>query len=102
MGETNQYKINNVHNDFIGIGKCGNDSVVDIQRGRYKGGLGILFNKNLGNKIKQVACEHKRIIAMTLILEKESVLLLNVYFPNDTHSNTNISHELIDICNTIE
>ena len=42
LGDENQHTLNKIHSDFIGIGKCGYDNTADIQKGRNKGGLGII------------------------------------------------------------
>ena len=59
LGEANQTILNDLHDDFTGLGKCGCDVTLDIQKGRNKGGLGILWRKSFGNNVQKIPCNHK-------------------------------------------
>ena len=102
LGENNQTIINNIHDDFIGTGKCGTDLTLDICKGRNKGGLAIIWRKSVGNNIKQIPCESKRLMAMSLQCNMGSVLLINTYFPVDSHNKTYINPELTEVCDELE
>ena len=56
----------------------------------------------ISNRIKRVPCANNRILAMTLFSDIGSILMINTYFPNDTHSCTHIDPELNDVCDEIE
>jgi exonuclease III len=53
--------------------------------------------------IKLVAVEHDRVIAITIDTDDgNTMLLINVYMPNDTHSRSELSEEFVEVCNVIE
>ena len=102
LGEKKQSQINSLHTEYIGIGKNGFELHNDIQKGRNKAGIAILWHKTIGDCIKHISVENNRLMAASLKCASGSVLLINCYFPNDTHSNSEICPDLIDVCNDIE
>ena len=70
--------------------------------GRPYGGCAILYKNTVQCKIEEIKCKSSRIVAILLIWENFTILLINVYMPCDTGSlnseYTEILNEINEIC----
>ena len=74
-----------------------------ILSGRPKGGVGILYNKNLSNKIKHTTSYNRRVCGIIINFTLDfSCLLLCVYLPCDNYSNMYINQEYSECIDYIE
>ena len=79
------HTLNNIHKDysFMGISGIAN---TEILRGRPKGGVGILFRKNLSRHIKFLKIENRRVCGIIINMNNNfSCMILNIYLPCDNY-----------------
>ena len=76
--------LNNVHNEFLGLGISAFDSSKNLLRGRPFGGVAILWRKALLPCVS-VHVLSERIMQIDIMTDIGLVSLLNVYLPTDYH-----------------
>ena len=78
-------QLNSLHNEFIGIGKTKYDASEGLSNAR--GGVAIMYKKNIANYIKQFETNLDWCNAIELNIESHRVIILNVYMPYQCEQN---------------
>ena len=85
----NMEKLSSIHDNYLFAGVSGIDSNKDILVGRPYGGVAILYNKMYANYVTVLKTGSRRLCAIKLCLPSGfSCILISVYLPCDTYSNT--------------
>ena len=93
--------LNNVDNNFIGIGVSAVDTGTDILKGRPYGGTAILYRKSFASSFTVVdCCDEPRMCAVCIATNSGPILLINVYMPTDLSDDASYD-EYVDICTKI-
>jgi len=101
--EQNLCNLSNVSVDYLHTGKSGVDSTADILQGRPSGGVSILYKKSISKYIKCVHISSNRVCGVILNGSSNfSILVLCVYMPCDTYSNTHVQNNFSDVLGAIE
>lgn len=79
--------LNNVHPDFLSVGKSAVDIGRDIIVGRPYGGTAILYRKNIANSVKVVDTSDPRLASIEFLTNVGTVLFVCVYMPTDNGDN---------------
>jgi len=67
--------LNNIHDDFIGIGVSAVDITSDLLKGRPYGGTAILYNKALVSGTNVINCDEPRMCAISIDTNNGPVLI---------------------------
>ena len=96
-------KLSNIHADYQFNGKSGVDATERILPGRPQGGVAIAWHKGLSHHVKPVHISNKRMCAVrTQLNVHKYILIVCIYMPCDTYSNTNGSIEYDNCINCLE
>ena len=76
------FMLNNIHNNFLGLGVSAFDSSSALLSGRPFGGVAILWKRSLQCNLK-VTIISERIMEVDILTHLGVVSLLNVYLPTD-------------------
>ena len=68
-----------------------------VSKGRGKGGLATLWDKNLTKHVSQIKCASFRLQVTKFTFPSGSLLLLNTYFPCDPRVNNFNEDELLTL-----
>jgi exonuclease III len=79
--------LNNISTDFYAKGTYDMNPSAELLRGRPYGGMAILWRKSIANICSLIPSED-RIMGINIGTPAKSVVVLNVYLPYDTGSNT--------------
>jgi hypothetical protein len=75
----------------------------ELIRGRPYGGCAILWKKSFKCKIEPVTCNLNRLCAVKMIINKITLLILNVYMPCDANDNNTLYDDVLNeidvVCN---
>ena len=93
----------NIHADYQFNGKSGVDATERILPGRPQGGVAIAWHKGLSHYVKPIRISIKRMCAVRMQLNVHKyMLIVCIYMPCDTYSNTNVSIEYDNCINCLE
>ena len=87
------YLLKNVNSNFHASGVSSMVTDQGILNGRPHGGLGVLWNKNLGDAIT-IRGHNERLMSLNFTHNDHSFLLLNIYMPYDDRSSHSDNYEL--------
>ena len=87
--------LNNIQQEFLGLGTSAFDSSKSLLSGRPFGGVAIMWRKNLQPVIK-VSVVSERIMQLNIMTSTCTVSLLNVYLPTDFRDSE--SHDQYCMC----
>ena len=77
-----------------------------VSKGRGKGGLATLWNKNMTKYVKKIKCENYRVQATQFNFPNGPLVVINTYFPCDPRTpnfdDTELMNTLADIQNIIQ
>ena len=86
--ETELCVLNSIDEHFYGIGISSVDISAGLLRGsRPYGGLAILYCKTLSLSVKIINYHDKRIFGLEVACKTLKLLIINVYFPYESHNN---------------
>ena len=85
--ETELCVLNSIDEHFYGIGISSVDISAGLLRGRPYGGLAILYRKTLSLSVKIINYHDKRIFGLEVACKTLKLLIINVYFPYESHNN---------------
>jgi len=80
---TELHILNNLHEDFYGLGKSAVELTSDILLGRPYGGTCILYRKSLAHSVKTIDTYDSRVTAIGVNTNHGFLLLICVYMPTD-------------------
>jgi exonuclease III len=101
--ESNLLELGRLHKDYLFHGKSGVDSSSTILAGRPYGGVAILWNKCLSNRVVPFTICNRRLCAVKVILDNDvKLLLINVYMPCDNRSKTVVHEDYQKVIDDIE
>jgi exonuclease III len=94
LSESQMQQLNNIHHDFMCISVSGfnNEAVLS---GRPFGGCAIFWRKSLNARFKHVACDSRRIIALSMEFSGSTILLVNEYMPYENMSIVDLTDEFV-------
>ena len=89
--------------DYQFNGESGVDATERILPGRPQGGVAIAWPKGLSHYVKPICISNKRMCAVRMQLNVHTyILIVCIYMPCDTYSNTNVSIEYDNCINYLE
>ena len=96
-------KLSNIHADYQFNGNSGVDATDRILPGRPQGGVAIAWHKRLSHYVQPIDISNRRICAVRMQLNVHKyILIVCIYMPCDTHSNTTVSIEYENCINCLE
>ena len=65
---------------------------ITVESGQFinKHGVAILLNKRWKNQTKWVHCESERIVAMSISVNRQSIVLMSVYLPHSGYADHHV------------
>ena len=79
--------INGLHSDFNGCGAAQIDESSDIIQGRIKGGVLLMWRKELGKKIRRIDLAVDWCVAIEIDFNFTKFVIFNVYLPYQCSEN---------------
>ena len=75
-----------------------------VESGKFtnKHGVAILLNKRWKNQINWVQCACERVVAMSISVNKEPIVLMSVYMPHSGYADHQVEKVYKTILKTIE
>ena len=67
-----------------------------------KHGVAILLNKSWKNQINWVQCESERVVAMSISINKQPIVLMSVYMPHSGYADHHVEKVYKTIIKMIE
>ena len=100
--ESHLIKLRDLGNEIELIGKSSMDENVSLE-GRPYGGCAILYKSSI-NKcvINEVKCQNQRLCGINIILDRFSILILNMYMPCDTNRQDDNLTSYMEVLSEIE
>ena len=96
-------KLSNIHADYQFNGKSAVDATDRIRPGRPQGGVAIAWRKRLSHYVQPIGISNRRICAVRMQLNVHKyILIVCIYMPCDTHSNTTVTIEYENCINCLE
>ena len=100
--ETQLNILNDVSEDYMYTAVSGVDSKSNLLPGRPKGGVAIMWRKNILHKIKPVFQKNKRVCAIEISLrDAKQILVICCYMPCDNNHRTQVDDEFIDCLDAV-
>ena len=91
----NLYKLSNAFEDYAVIDKPAYKNFYSANSGRPMGGLVTSMPKRCRKFVELVNCNSWRLQPFLLKLQKETIMVINTYFPTDSKSDEN--PDLVDV-----
>ena len=91
----NLYKLSNAFEDYAVIDKPAYKNFYSANPGRLMGGLATIMPKKCRKFVELVNCNSWRLQPFLLKLQKETIMVINTYFPTDSKSDEN--PDLVDV-----
>ena len=100
--ESHLIKLRDLGNEIELVGKSSMDENVSLE-GRPYGGCAILYKSSI-NKcvINEVKCQNQRLCGINIILDRFSILILNMYMPCDTNRQDDNLTSYTEVLSEIE
>ena len=76
-----------MHSDFDGCGAAQADERTDIIQGRNKGGVILMWRKELGKSIRRLDLAIDWCVAIEIDLNSTKIVIFNVYLPYQCSDN---------------
>ena len=93
--------LNSLHDDFVGIGASKTDESNGVTKGRYPGGVALMWRTNLCKYIKHMDLEVDWCTAIEVVMESNSFVILNVYLPYQSRDNEDLYMEHLGFLNSL-
>ena len=96
-------KLSNIHADYKFNGKSGVDATDRILPGRPQGDVAIAWHNRLSHYVQPIGISNRGICAVSMQLNVHKyILIVCIYMPCDTHSNTTVAIEYDNSTNCLE
>ena len=91
-----EFKIGNIHNDYMYTAVSGMDTRDRVIMGRPYGGVAIMWKRSLSHCVKPIISSNKRISCVILEVENVKLIIICVYLPCENWSTTTEDREYLD------
>ena len=91
-----EFKIGNIHNDYMYTAVSGMDTRDRVIMGRPYGGVAIMWKRSLSHCVKPIISSNKRISCVILEVENVKLMIICVYLPCENWSTTTEDREYLD------